>query len=278
MNSGNFYLKNLLSKKRLEKFNRNIVAQITVEAKDIKKAEEIALAQIDLSLDVIRFYYLISYSTGFMRNKFGLDGHLFWGNSIMMSYEKKVPSAGELSSARQGYLYPFNFTKEFQQMMYDKSFEILDKILKKDDSDRTEFENRIIQAIRLSGSSFMSYENYDAVLKMIISLESLLLSEREPRSVILSERVALIIGTTFEERLTVFTLMKKLYSLRNKIVHYGITDVDINDRVQLQYFLFACIVDILGKYQNEKIINIEDFKNWIYKLKFSNTHARAYTG
>jgi len=264
--------KNPALQKSIEKFNHNIVAQITVETKDSKKAEEIALSELELSLDVIRFYsmYIHLDSGHLSRNKFGLDGHLFSGNSLMMSYEKKAPGSGNLISARQGYLYPFDFTKEFQENMYRLNFEILDTILKKNDSDRTKFENRIIQAIRISGSSFMSYENYDAVLKMIIALESLLLDEREPKIDNLSERTALLIATNYIDRIKTLYKMKKLYKLRNNIVHQGITVVDIKHRIQLQYFTVSCIVLILEKYQTEKIMNIKDFKKWIYKLKFSN--------
>ena len=116
----------------------------------------------------------------------------------------------------------------------------------------------------------MSKENYDAVLKMMIALESLLLYERESKKDNLSERMALIMGNTYDDRLKILTTMEQLYEIRSKIVHQGSIDVNIIDRNQLQYFTFLCIVIILEKYQAEKIINIKDFINWIYKLKFSN--------
>lgn len=262
---------------RIDLFNQNTVAQTIVEAKDKIKAQELGLAQIDLSLDIIRFYGLSFYggSHEFLKNRFNRDGLIFAGSSLVITYEEETPGVGAISSSREGYLYPFVFQKDFPEYMSKAQFDVLDTILKKDDWERTKFETRILQAVRMVGSSSMSYDNYDAFLKIIISLETLLLKEREQRSVNISERLALTISTDRDERLKIFCKMKKLYQIRNKIVHHGLQDVTQLQRVQLEYWAYLCIIIILGTYQTENIETIASFIKMINRLKFSSDSPPA---
>lgn len=257
-------------KKIVEKFSGKMVAKIKVKTLDIKKAEEVALGQIELALDVIRFYSLNLHfqQSTFLRNYFNVVGRVFSDTTPMVAYEIEK-GTGSFQSSRYGYLYSYEYSKKFHEIMYKLNFEILNQILKTEESERTEFEKRIVSAIRLFGSCFMSEENYDAVLKMTIALESLLLKERESKKDNLTERMALIIANTLDDRLKVLEIMGRLYEIRSEIVHQGSIDVNINDRNQLKYYTFLCIVTLLGKYKTEKIMNINDLINWINKLKFS---------
>jgi len=260
-----------VKEKVLPKFRNQIVAEVNVKSIDVTKANLMGKQHVYEALDVIRFFAIIGVvpQSYWSKNYFDVQGKLHKG--ILMTL-LDIPTGNEILNAEAsttGYLLPFEITLEFVEHMNKCGIYIINELLCMNVINRNDFENRIISAIRFAGSSYMYAEEAESFLKCMISLESLLLSDKESKSENLAERVALIIANNLKDRSDVYDIMRKLYNIRNKIVHEGFVDVDRSDVVQLQYYTFLCIMNILNRYKQEKITNINEFIKWIRDMKFS---------
>jgi hypothetical protein len=87
----------------------------------------------------------------------------------------------------------------------------------------TPLERKMINSLIWLGESIYETHMSHRLLKMIISIESLLLDsdDRGTKSYLLEERAAFLLGNNYEVRCFVGDTIKEAYNVRNTIVHSG---------------------------------------------------------
>jgi hypothetical protein len=89
---------------------------------------------------------------------------------------------------------------------------------------------------------------YDRLLKLMISLESLLvLDQREPITSTISDRIAQLLGGKYDKRKKVASFVKKMYGKRSEVVHHGGKDIADSDLLNLLLLVQAVIMKMIKK-------------------------------
>lgn len=145
----------------------------------------------------------------------------------------------------------------------------LNKILMKPEVRRRTFEKNLLTSIDFYGSGMNEYCNRNRFVNFIISLETLLLVEREG-GVDLARRTARILGPNPGARQRVQKRIDKLYDIRSKIVHKGKEDkVTLPNIRLLSSIVFEIIVKLIN--YSSKFNDKHKLREEVNKPKY-NTH------
>jgi hypothetical protein len=132
----------------------------------------------------------------------------------------------------------------------------------------TPLERKMINSLIWLGESLNEDHLSHKLLKMIISLESLLLdsNDRGTKSYLLEERAAFLLATNFEIRCSIANTIKEAYAVRNFIVHSG-DKHPIPLILIKRLFFFAYQLNMLFL-KSDKFQNFEDVRQEVKNLKF----------
>jgi hypothetical protein len=212
------------------------VAMVTVKASDATRAVEVAEYEIERALNVIRFYgRAVLQNDGRKTRAFvGPQGTLFRGafQTICMREEEFF-----LPTRSTGYFLEYVVDSNSIALMENLHLRHLSDVYRKSDAERTDFERLLVAAIDFFGSGMNESNPRNAYLNFVISMESLLLKEREPPG-LLSERVSIIVGKDYTGRNLLFEEMAELYHMRSQIVHRGFDNVTENDVCRISVIAF----------------------------------------
>ena len=132
------------------------------------------------------------------------------------------------------------------------------------------FDKKILNSLIWLGDSIYELNFSHRLLKMIISMESLLLDsdDRGTKIHLLEERAAFLLGQNYETRTLIADTIKQAYQLRNDIVHNG-EKKPIPLRLIKRLFLFN--YDLSIKFlTTDKYSNMNDVKNEVRIKKYKN--------
>jgi len=136
------------------------------------------------------------------------------------------------------------------------------------------FQKRIMLAVEWIGQSMADPSPPSAFIKAAIALEIIFTyNEREiiTPSIMnqISERIALILRSSVDERLKMESKVKKLYGLRSKIVHSGNKDINEADYKTLLDIARSVIIKILTSDKLNSVDSVEDLYTILKKIKYS---------
>jgi hypothetical protein len=242
------------------------VATVTVDAADQNSGVQHGEKEIEHSLNALRFYgrAVMKNDARLYRMFIGPEGTIFTGSYTTICFIAKQQFA--LPSRRTGYSYPYEINPETLDLMKKLWLSDLSKILAKHERERTSFEKLLVTAVDLFGIAMDQPNPREAYLNFVTSLESLLLKEKEPRG-LLAERVAIIVGETFDARQRLFNYMEHIYDFRSKIVHSGLADVTEDDLGLVSMIAFHAILRLVSA--SSKINDIGKLVLACSKSKFS---------
>jgi hypothetical protein len=242
------------------------VATVTVEAADQNSGVQHGEKEIEHSLNALRFYgrAAMKNDARLYRMFIAPEGTIFAGTYTTICYIAKEQFA--LPSRLTGYSYPYEIDAEALDLMKKLWLSDLSKILAKHDRERTDFEKLLVTAVDLFGIAMDQSGPREAYLNFVTSLESLLLKEKEPRG-LLAERVAIIVGETFDARQRLFKYMEHIYDFRSKIVHSGLADVTEDELGLVSMIAFQAILRLISV--SSKINDIGKLVLACSKSKFS---------
>lgn len=250
-----------LTNRRLK--NR-VIAKLKIKAIDSNAAVEMGRIEIEHALNVLRLF-----GFGVMKNDplsykmlMGIDGTVFAGQPIIATL---TSAKANMNFESTGALYSYVFSQEEVAKMDQLSFQYVNSMLKKEK--KNDFEKLLETSIDFFGKGMNDQDLIDSFLDFIISLESLLLKEREPSKGLLAERVALIVGQNLQQRLDAFDFIEYLYQLRSNIVHQGFVAVTLDDVKKIAYFAFIVIITLFS--HALKIEKIDDLVDMCDKMKFN---------
>ncbi|HDX9658515.1 HEPN domain-containing protein [Bacillus cereus] len=160
------------------------------------------------------------------------------------------------------------FMKDAKEVGIERFGEIIEKFVR---GNLTDMENQILRSIIWFGESKIEHDNAARFLKLTLVLECLLnTSKNEPVTVTLSERVALLLESSVEERLRMVEQIGKLYNVRSEIVHTGSSNIEEEALFKLESIVSRLISLFLMEPEYACLEEKKDLKNKVDKMKFSS--------
>lgn len=257
---------NMIVKLLQSGYENKSVATVTVEAADQDSAVEHAEEEIEHALNALRFYGRVVLQNDARRYRIliGAEGTIFTSKHTTICLMPKQQFT--LPVRHTGYFFPYEIDTKTMALIQKLRLTELSGILQKHDKKRTEFEKLLVTAIDFFGTAMNQLNPREAYLSFVISLESLLLKENEPRG-LLAERVAIIVGETYEAREVLFKQMEHIYYVRSRIVHNGFTDITEDDLWLVSIIAFQAILRLVSI--SDKINDIGGLVQACSKSKFS---------
>ncbi len=222
------------------------VIRVETTAVDNVRAKESAIELAETALNVLRFYSrgAIRHDARAYRMQIGLKGTIYRDQLWTVALARETPGHS-MHFDNTGYLHRLELgQKEFSQME-SGSFRTLHEILMKEPAQRTAFERLVINSINLFGSAMNNPDTVAAFVYTVVALESILLKKGEPMKTLLAERIALLLGRDFNERMFYFEQASRLYQTRSDIVHRGFVDVTEGDFFLLSMIAYRVLVRLI---------------------------------
>jgi Apea-like HEPN len=156
------------------------------------------------------------------------------------------PAAFQTPVERFGPEMPFSFNLP---QLVGTGFERVSGILAKPEKDRTQIEDKLLSALQWAGRASVDPRTEESFLLYAIALESLLMElEGADRSEI-TEKLALrgahLIAGNLKSRMIVYHDLKRLYSIRSKVVHSGSVDVGEAQLSEIRYYARLALLTTL---------------------------------
>jgi len=136
------------------------------------------------------------------------------------------------------------------------------------------FQKRIMLAVEWIGQSIADPSPQSAFIKAAIALE--IIFTYNERDIItpsimnqISESIALILGSSVDERLKLESSVKKLYGLRSKIVHFGNKDISQADYKTLVEIARSVIRKILTSDKLNSVDSVQNLYTILKQIKYS---------
>jgi len=203
--------------------NPEYLIEWKAEARDSEKAIEIADEHFE------RFELILRYVLGSATNRFEVGVLNYQGGRQRNAY---ILSVGEVSnsSTRHGPIERIPLDDPYL-VKEDTGYHTVWGFTTK--TNLNEFQKRIMLAVEWIGQSMAEPSPPSAFIKAAIALEIIFTYQD---NIItpgimhqISESIALILGSSVDERLKMESRVKKLYGLRSKIVHSGNKDISQAD-------------------------------------------------
>ncbi len=273
----NLYVSRLINK---------VCAEIKVEG-SLDGARQKALRKIDVILGFIKLFSPVG--TASAKSYFGLQGEIMPNNLRSILNYKSDQTDFHPRLERTGYLYPYQIDKETIKTMQQYGIRILLKIENK--NIRNDVETRLLNSILWYSKAFdipifrnpkgassrsnISEETEffsfgDKFLKLIVSLESLLIFGRENKRDNISKRSSYIITDSHENRVGIQNYLKNAYDMRSKIVHDGEYVVSQDELLKLMFYVQHVIITFIRFMNKWKIKSNEDFYQWLEKNRLKD--------
>jgi len=248
-------------------------------------ARQRALRRLDFILGFVKLFSPVGVISA--KSYFGLLGEIIPSNWRSILSYKSDRTEFHPRMERTGYLYPFEIDKEKIKNMRTYGLRLLLDIEKK--NEKTDLETRILNSIlwyskafdtpifrateasRLKSDSDGTSEESeffslgDKFLKLIISLECLLIFGRENKRDNISRRSSYILTDSYDQRAKIQKHLKEAYDVRSKIVHEGGYVVSWEETRKLMLHVQHIIITLVRFRNKWKIKNNEDFYQWLEK-------------
>lgn len=217
------------------------LARITVQAHDKTAAEELALADLRTTMDVLNFLHSLTPPDYFRAVTYAPADRAHPHTFVLVfptttdanPYLRKVAP----TRVKRSQLDWDQLRESPRDQLLQRVFECMNALLR--DEGEEQLRNRVVAAMKWAGKGANADYLEDALAWYMIALETLLLGGRsvQSKSATIEARVRALLGTT--ER------MKDLYGLRSAIVHSGKTEIAETDVRNLINYTNRAIVQIL---------------------------------
>jgi hypothetical protein len=235
------------------------------EARHFEKALEIADEHFE------RFELILRYVLGSATNRFevGVLNYQGWRHRKACI----LSDMGELSSSStlHGPIEPIQLDAPYF-VNEDNGYQTVWGFTTK--TNLNEFQKRIMLAVEWIGQSMADPSPPSAFIKAAIALEIIFTVSKKAiitPSIVnqISESIALILGSSVDERLKLEKRVKDLYELRSTIVHSGNKDINQADYKTLLEIARSVIIRILTSDKLNSVNSVEGLYNILKKFKYS---------
>ena len=244
--------------------NPEYLIEWKAEARHFEKAIEIADEHFE------RFELILRYVIGSATNHFEVGVLNYQGWRQRKAYILSVEEVSN-SSTTHGPREPIRLDEPYL-VNEDTGYHTVWGFTTK--TNLNKFQKRIMLAVEWIGQSMADPSPPSAFIKAAIALE--IIFTHSENAIItpsimnqISESIALILGSSVDERLKIESQVKKLYSLRSKIVHSGNKDISQGDYKTLLEIARSVIKKILTSDKLNSVDSVEDLYTILKKIKYS---------
>jgi hypothetical protein len=220
----------------------------------LARARERGVEDINRALNLLRLCFA-TFVSAFWDYGFDLRQvpRIIQEHSRVYSAEK--PPDGDLMSLTSiAKVLPLKINENMAQWFNHHKLHLVSETLKKDATQWTDLEKRLISAIDWFGLAVRSSFDVHRFVNLMTAVEALLADEGDYReggiSYRLQERVALILGERLEQRLSIQDKVKRLYIVRSKIVHGDTQEVSREDLDSQAALTINVILALVNKLPN----------------------------
>jgi len=240
-----------------------VLAVTKIEAGDTAKASSKALLQVERSLSILRFYNF--------NNQFGTQRELSVTNNIEDIHWTNLTTNNSGSSLRAlsiSLFFPFTISRSDISLMRKKgNLSGFNKLLNA--AYPTKLESKLLTSLHWYGLAVKDEQDVDRFVKLMVSLESLVLNKNdEPKKYLLADRSAFILGKKKDARNEIFALVANAYSIRGDIVHEGRYEISKEETNRVLFLLRALILKLM-KLSNG-VSSLEEISQKIKEIKFGS--------
>lgn len=240
------------------------VIRIDVVARDADKANDIA-NKCFRSFDYVTAFFINDFNSSY---NFGV--YTYSNRTINTNLAIKKSDNSFLSSS--------TFHNHPNTLIFDE--ELIGQVNSYQDiwllimnTNKTELQTRILGAIEWIGKALNEEDIAKSFVMYMFALETLL--QYDEKSMMnpsithqLSESLAFLLCTDYEDRTNAIKLVKDLYGQRSAIVHGGDSKVDPSDLKNLNVISSSAVWAFLTNPELSKLSSFKEFNNWINYKKF----------
>lgn len=247
-----------------EAFLNRVCAKISVKA-EAKRAVEIAIEKTQDALNLLKYAIPIIYPRSNHKLHIGIDGEAGFKHTKALALSDPYSSYYLSSSSL--------LTKTFD---INKSvLESLDKIgifkvstILEDETNRTEFGEALIEAIRWFSFSQNQLTTAGELLYLTICMEIFLCPKPGDKiSTSIAEGVAFILEEELDDRKKIKTRVKHLYGLRSVVAHGKREPVLESDVIEMQEIVMSFLAKMIVF--SDELKTLDDLTNWIEDEKLT---------
>lgn len=202
-------------------FKVGCLALVEVSANDDSKAVQVAIQRIEQSLNVLRYFRIDSAAT--------IDGHGIDRASTKVLYWNSTLNSVGVSLDSSRLAFP---RVTISQPVWDDRkklglADIHDLLLKPEDQ-LEQMEQDILSAVYWVGKSWADSSDTDGFIKIMSALDLLLAQDTRNKKEMIARRFTSIVYAKSSDQtiLQIYDHVKKLYTIRNNIMHAGEKYVD----------------------------------------------------
>ena len=219
------------------------ISVVAVQAFDSKKALELALEKTDMSLNILRLFWITDRSKFVIRDEYR--------SLILESFYSYNLTEGGLHcydfTSRNQHIREGTYINRSEIIQIQERLRKIDSILSKEEDKRTELEKALITAIFWFGNGIKEHQKSMQFVQFIMAIEALLIPDgKSAKKQLIAERFTAIIfcDGTDSQRKDAFATMWRFYDLRNSIIHSGQGYVYNDDLNQVIYWA-RCLIQFL---------------------------------
>lgn len=230
------------------------IAGVHIKTFEGFKAVELAYTNLEQLLGIFR---------GFSGSKIWIGGESPAIYLVTAGFNKNT---GDFFWLRQASDSVASWECDLDLLHKNKTFEVVEKLLR--EQERTKLENKIIDSLVWLGESVRESDNIHKLLKLIISLEVLLIEEEYNKKSLLGERCAFLLEKEYKKRLEIINFVEEMYRIRNKTVHEGKRPYIQQERIR---YLSEIIMKVVSRLLllSDEFESFKEVKEYVEWLKFS---------
>ncbi|MBK5447047.1 HEPN domain-containing protein [Peribacillus sp. TH24] len=243
--------------------------ELEVNACDFEKAMEIGADIAQIFINFIRYVDCQTWNEEELNiNLLGIEAH---GHGVYIHAMEKGDIGLFSSRLIEGKNLSYDIDEDTIKDLFDCGLEDFGELLhKRLNFSENEIETKVIRALEWFGQSRLELEAPSRFLKLMLAVESLVQTNSvDPITLTLSERVAFILKTDIEGRISLFSDMKKLYAARSKVVHHGSSNINYDELYSLENIVCDLIKAFLIEDNWSSKSNTEELEQYFTKLKFN---------
>ena len=241
------------------KLQGRVCACLEVDAVDSEGARDWAINHLRLTLDAINLFSNVFNSPG---TCIGLPGERYPGVSTVSLKFSKDTGGVAYGMNNVGQLVDFSLREAGAKKATDLGFDRIGKLLEKEP--RSDLDERLLAGIRWAGRGMIEPRAEEAFLWTTIALETLLLhkDERGSHGFRLGIKCAHLTATTKRARSLVSQKVRKLYNLRNAIVHSGKVEVSDSELHLMRSYCSGVILRLLTTEPFTEMNSEQELEDW----------------
>lgn len=231
-----------------------VYAKVIVDAGDTTKARYLALEKAETCLNILRLFA--------PNTPIRLRGDVHSPvNRRLIAANLDTKNFHGVSETVNIYVKPHFIDERFIESLEKSGLDFINYLLNKEKRLLTELERNLLRAIFWFGDACKDRYFVSRFLKYIISIEIILLKGERNKKEVISRRLSSVLYSN-DKMEDAYQEMKRLYQIRNEIIHSGLDFVEIDDVGQVMLWNRALIFKLLKlvkKYVDIEILIEKEF-------------------